>query len=215
MRIINQPGDVVGSGPSFREDRCVIVGSGPSASGFIPPAGLTIIAVNGAIEWLPRAEYWFSLDDSPKNITCATQQRSGVTYYSAGWRCAIPGVKNLRRESWRGTEPEDKNSPEWWFWRWSCKPGLSTDRGAVNTGNSAYGALNLAYHLGFRDVALIGVDATDEERIEGGKPNNLAHLPLLFRSALAQVNVVSCGKLTGITQMPLSKWIHSTQRISK
>lgn len=32
--------------------RAVIVANGPSAAGFIPPPGVTVIAVNGAIDWL-------------------------------------------------------------------------------------------------------------------------------------------------------------------
>ena len=45
----------------------IIVADGPSAKGFVPPDGIDIIAVNGAIEWLQRADYWFTLDPSPVN----------------------------------------------------------------------------------------------------------------------------------------------------
>lgn len=40
-------------------DRVIIVGSGPSAANFVAPRGVPIIAVNGAIDWLNRASYFF------------------------------------------------------------------------------------------------------------------------------------------------------------
>lgn len=49
-------------------DRVIIVGSGPSAANFVAPRGVPIIAVNGAIDWLNRASYFFTLDPSPDNM---------------------------------------------------------------------------------------------------------------------------------------------------
>lgn len=185
--------------------KCVIVASGPSAAGFAPPDGVTVIAVNGAVNWLSRADYFFTLDPSKENLFRLIHRRQGALYCTAG--IEMDGVRSFRRVARRGPEPAYRGSPEWWLWRWSAVPGLSDDQDAIHTGNSAYGALGLAYHLGFRDVALVGVDATDEPRIEGGKPNNLSHLPLLFASALPQISVVSCGKLASMPQMSFSDWL--------
>lgn len=188
--------------------RAIIVGSGPSARGFEPPDNVTVIAVNGAIDRLSCADYFFTLDPSQVNLKRMQNRRKGVKYCAAGLSEPIRGVKRYERIARRGVEPVDKNSPEWWLWRWSGVPGLSTKKTQIHTGNSAYGALGLALHLGFTDVALVGVDATTEERIEGGLPNNLSHLPLLFASALHQINVVSCGHLTGIPQQSLEDWLN-------
>ncbi|HBP8874090.1 TPA: norphogenetic protein [Escherichia coli] len=190
--------------------RAVIVGTGPTALGFQPPEDLTVIAVNGAVEWLPRADYFFTLDPSPANIERMQNRRKGVKYCVAGLDEAIRGVKRYERIARRGDEPTETGSPEWWLWRWSAVLGLSEKKTQIHTGNSAYGALGLAYHLGFNDVALVGIDATDQERIGGGQPNNLSHLPLLFASALPQINVVSCSHLAGIPQMMFAEWLEAT-----
>ncbi|HDR2588141.1 TPA: norphogenetic protein [Enterobacter ludwigii] len=188
--------------------KAVIVASGPSARGFVPPDDVTVIAVNGAIEWLSRADYFFTLDPSPENYRRLKERRRGVTYCAAGPVGRIPGVRCFERIARRGQEPRERYTPAWWLWRWSAVAGLSENRRQIHTGNSAYGALGLAYHLGFTDVALQGVDGTEEARIEGGQPGNLSHLPLLFESALHQIRVVSCGKLTGIPQMHFKDWLY-------
>lgn len=167
---------------------------------------MTVIAVNGAIEWLSRADYFFTLDLSAANLKRLQNRRKGVIYCAAGMSAPQRGIKRYERVSKRGAEPVNNGGPEWWLWRWSAVPGLAEEKSKIHTGNSAYGALGLAYHLGFKDVALVGVDATTEERICGGRPNNLSHLPLLFSSALPQVNVVSCGLMAGIPQMSFGEW---------
>lgn len=164
----------------------VIVASGPSARGYVPSDDVTVIAVNGAIEWLSRADYWFTLDSSAVNMQRMNDPRAGVIYCAAV-PCATPEhVRRFKRMSARGKEPR-RNTPEWWFWRWSCKRGLSEKPDEINTGNSAYGALGLAYHLGADSITLVGVDGTTDDRIEGGKCNNLSHLPMLFESAMPQL----------------------------
>lgn len=195
--------------------RAVIVGSGPSAAGFEPPAGVTVIAVNGAIQWLSRVDHWFTLDPSPANYDRMSNPRPGVQYWAAVPKgTALPShVMPFERisESSPDLEP-DRGTPEWWLWRWGCKLGLALDINKIHTGNSAYGALGLAYHLDAEKVALVGIDATDQPRIEGGRPNNLSHLPLLFKSALDQIDVVSCGHMAGIPQMSIEegmKWLTS------
>ncbi|WP_147200819.1 hypothetical protein [Pantoea sp. CCBC3-3-1] len=190
-------------------DRVIIVASGPSAEGFLPPRGVPVIAVNGAIDCLSRASYFFTLDPSPINLRRLRIRRRNVKYCAAG--VTVPGVYEFERLSLRGKEPASKHSPEWWLWRWSARPVLSEDPNVIHNGNSAWGALGLAHHLGFKNVALVGVDATQEPRVHsGGTPNNLSHLPLLFKSALPQINVVSCGKLNSIPQMSMKEWLKNS-----
>lgn len=188
-------------------DRVIIVASGPSAAGFVAPRGVPIIAVNGAIDWLSRASYFFTLDPSYDNLRRLRVRRRNVNYCAAG-APDLKHVHSFERVGERGEEPKVKGSPEWWLWRWSAKLTLSDDDTKIHNGNSAWGALGLAHLLGFKNVALVGVDATQEPRVHtGGKPNNLSHLPILFRSALPQINVVSCGALNSIPQMSLKQWL--------
>jgi hypothetical protein len=198
-------------------DRVIIVGSGPSALNFVAPRGVPIIAVNGAIDWLNRASFFFTLDPSRENLqrVARGRRRRGVRYCMA-----LPDVEQLeqrdgiwcmRRVAARVEEPVAKDTPEWWAWRWSAKLGLCEDKNEISSGNSAYGALNMAYHLGFKNVALVGVDATQQPRVHsGGVPNNLSHLPLLFQSARNQINVVSCGQMDGIPKMTLKEWLKNS-----
>ena len=167
-----------------------------------------MIAVNGAIDWLTRAEHFFTLDHSDENLRRLDNRRNGTRYHAA-FPDHVPapdGVKRYDRVQLRGDEPRPRRTPEWWLWRWSGVLGLSEDPARIHSGNSAYGALGLAYHLGYRRVALVGVDGTQEPKLDGRRPHNLSHLPLLFASALGQINVVSCGQLTGIPQSTLEQW---------
>lgn len=178
--------------------RAVIVASGPSGQGFELPPGVVVIAVNGAIDWLPRVDHWFTLDPSEANLRRMASPRDGVVYHAAlpSSHPAVGGhVRRYQRVAARGPEPADKNSPYWWLWRWSAVCGLSATSGRIHTGNSAWGALQLAHHLGATKVALVGVDASSEPRIEGGRPGNLSHLPLLFDSALGRINFINCGRM--------------------
>lgn len=194
--------------------RAVIVASGPSAMGFSPPDDVTVIAVNGSVAWLPRLDYWFSLDASELNqkwLQDAIQR--GALCHVAGPRWRLCRAATLHAQPWRridslGTyaEPQPAGSPEWWLWRLGAVLGICKTPGAIHTGNSAWGALGLAWHLGFRDVALLGVDASGEPRLEGGTPGNLSHLPLLFASALPDMRVVSCGALDSIPQLDFKEW---------
>lgn len=190
--------------------RAVIVGSGPSAEGFAPPDDVAVIAVNGAISWVQRADYWFSLDGSPVNRKWLQHAlRRDVPCHVAGPLWPVwSDVCNWTRIDSIGTyaEPHAEGSPEWWLWRLGAVLGICKARGCIHTGNSAWGALGLAWHLGFRDVALVGVDASTQHRVEGGAPGNLSHLPLLFASALPDMRVVSCGALDSVPQLNFKEW---------
>lgn len=190
--------------------KCIIVGDGPSARGFVPPEGITIIAVKRSINWLARADYWFSLDDNEASFHMMLRQRAGVRYY-----CAVPDVVELpanvtrmERISSSGEEQHRSGTPQWWLWRWGAMLGLCTEPGKIHSGNSAWGALGLAYHLGYDDVLLVGVDGTQDARISDKRsPNNLSHLHLLFQSALSQVRLRTVGTMKGIPQTTLEDWL--------
>lgn len=93
-------------------DRVIIVGSGPSAANFVAPRGVPIIAVNGAIDWLNRASYFFTLDPSADNMRRVGRgrRRRGVCYCMAlpdvKEREVRDGVLCFRRVAERGMEPK-------------------------------------------------------------------------------------------------------------
>lgn len=171
--------------------RVAIVASGPSMRGVKIPRlpGVLVIAVNGAIEWCKTADWFFSLDPSPYVRGLVSSPRPGVRYWMAvpdeygnprASRAAhrwprLEHVTYLRRLTGDGV-------------RGSCF-GLSEDPGAINTGNSAYGALGLAYHQRPERIALFGVDATQSgyAYLPGQPRWSLAHLPALFESAVPQL----------------------------
>ena len=191
--------------------RVVIVASGPSARGYVPPENVTVIAVNGAIEWLPRADYFFTLDLSPENMRRLNNPRDGVLYtYADSALSPRFGVSAKPYYFERISDLPFNNpveySPQWWANRWRCKLGLSNDFGKIHTGNSAWGALGLAKHIGATRVALVGVDASDEPRIDGGRSKNLSHMPLLFESAIGQIDFINRGKMKSrVPEMSIKK----------
>lgn len=189
--------------------RAVVVGNGPSAAGFVPPAGVTVIAVNGAIEWLSRADYFFTLDLSRCNVHRLLNQRAGVNYvYAFDRPCSELNGKATfyRRICGKPFSSPVVNSPQWWANRWGCKFGLSNQPGFINTGNSAWGALGLAYQLGAEKVLLVGVDANQQPRLTGGVPGELCHLPLLFESAIGQIDFVNSGHMkSALPHMPVNE----------
>jgi len=170
----------------------LIVATGPSVEGVdlsrIPPRVL-VVAVNGAIQWLPRADVWFSLDPSATVRALAATPRPGVRYVMA-----VPDDYGTPVARLRGhREPRE---PHVTYLRrvngdgpWNARATLSEDTSAIHTGNSAWGALGYAYHLRPGKVGLLGVDGTSERyAYDTGAPRNqFDHLPDLFASAVPQL----------------------------
>lgn len=193
----------------MNNNKCIIVASGPSAKNFVPPDNTCIIAVNGAIDWIKRANYFFTLDHSKVNLDRVRNPRKDTRYCVAFPKDILVPVETIRfeRYSYQGTEPSKKYTPEWWLWRWSAVKGLSEDINVINSGNSAYGAIGLAYHLGYEDILLVGVDASRDEKIEGGRCKNLTHLPILLRSAMKQVKLSTVSNIDGIPKVKIKNWL--------
>ena len=196
--------------------RAVIVASGPSARGFEPPDDLPVIAVNGTARWLSRFDYWFSLDasaDNRANLRMAAERGASCHIAGQPWLVHASCLRLARYWTRVEAPPMDAHrmgmlypAPEWWLGRLQGVLGICKEPGCIHTGNSAWGALGLAWHLGFRNVALVGVDATNDPRVDGGRSGNLSHLPILFASALPDMKVVSCGVLDSIPQMTFKDW---------
>lgn len=206
----------------MQSKKCIIVASGSSSRGFIPPSDIPIIGVNGTAEWLPKMDYWFTLDPSTVNKRRMRSLHKGTEYYMAidkdkmeEYERDYPGVHVLERIGVDIKKPPKRNVIEKKIVRGrvinrvhrvvdrnfkqpddSFAKGLNTTPWVINSGNSAFGALGLAYHLGFTDVLLVGVDGDSKERVEGGYSRDLSHLPQLFESAIDQINIYNAGNLS-------------------
>jgi hypothetical protein len=193
---------------------CVaIVATGPSLKGvdLTMPDAVAVIAVNAAILHLPAPpRFWFTLDPSQNNraIMQTAKDRPETEFYAA--------------------VPEELGSPDaatWWYrweleervhWlRWlrgphpkGAKAGLSVDPAAIHCGNSAYGALGLAYLMGARRIALLGVDANSNRYAwnPNARCGDLQHVPWLFASARQQLQEAGVEVVVGSPESRVECW---------
>ena len=204
-------------GPEWSAREVVICGQGPSWKMVHHPdikrakeEGARVIAVNGAVDEIPDlADYFFTLDHSTENLRRIADPYPGVTYVQAvpeDYTGPAPEhVVHLRRISVAG-EPDGRPFRDR---VWEQIPGgLSEARTCIHTGNSGFGALNLAVHMGARRVVLLGVDGHGRERWDGSENGYLGHLPRLFRTAVPQlewrgVEVVNGSPLTQVGCFPI------------
>lgn len=177
-----------------RARRVLIVASGKSATDLdldlvrqAKAAGVYVLAVNRAWDWCEDISGWFTLDPDYLVMKHITKNAAGVDRFVAvpedygqpDARVAYhrnvdrsPGVSYLQRISGDGTL--------------GSAYGLSGNPSCINTGNSGYGALGLAFHMKPERIALIGIDAdrnTGYANIGGRPKTRLHHLPKLFSSA--------------------------------
>lgn len=167
-------------------DRVLIVATGPSVEGVEIPdlPGVHIIAVNDAIEWLPYADSFFSMDTTGRIPGLLARRRDGVQYCVAipdGYTMQpyYPDVIYMRRVM--------GNGPRGTCW------GLAEKPGEIHAGNSAYGALNMAYHWRPNKIAILGLDGTNRGHAYARNYHpawNFFHLPKLFASACAQLSTI-------------------------
>lgn len=208
--------------------KAIIVASGPSLNDIHPNdivetslhSKADIIAVNGAADWLPKFNIFFTLDPSKKNIERMNRNLPQVQYFCAydfDKFYKIPNhVTKLIRVIGSGIVPPSahkKDSPEWWLHKWKCKLGLSERAGYIHTGNSAYGALGLAYLSGYTHILFLGLDANEEPRVnnEGLTEYSIKHLPLLFRSAKPQLLSKNISIINGSLNSMVTCFARTTQ----
>lgn len=168
-----------------KHNKIIIVCSGASAKGFMPPDNVTVIAVNNTISWLSRADYFFTLDPGGYNRAAIANQREGVEYCVA-FPDHFPNCTMFERiadYSDNGVQFDGRDRVVT-----GAKKTLSEVQGMIHTGNSAYGALGMAYLKGFDKLVFIGLD--------GGGPycdgtphyrEVFPHLNELFASTIQQV----------------------------
>lgn len=177
-------------------DDIIIVCTGPSLKNFdfnnIKDKGY-IIAVNDAAKFVPFSNAWFTLDPWGLTADQPPQNFSGDMFAAVppdyGTQTAMtnchrvipnPNINYLHRipfHSYENVIPAD-------YLTW----GLNEDPSCINTGNSGFGALNMAYHMKPKRIFLFGLDATkgyffDENKVT----RSLDHLPAIFRSCATQL----------------------------
>lgn len=179
----------------------VILGSGKSVSKIdlqtLCYSNLYIISVNDSIKSLKRANCWFTLDPWGLHTTQLPPKNIPVDKLYAAVPCDY-GTPMARTPNHRTTPTNDKiiylhrlqshnyiNESS----QTAYKLGLSEDSSCINTGNSGYGALNLAYHLNPKKIYLLGIDGDIGYFYSNTKTNRaLTYLPIMFESSLPQLN---------------------------
>jgi len=162
-----------------------------------------IIAVNGAYEYLNyKADIFFTLDPSPANLKRLSVRSETLMYCAIDKKCRVllpDHVIPLTRISTQPKEILPKGTSKYWFHRWGCVKGLAEKASEIHTGNSAYGALGLAYHLRSKKILLLGVDGTTQPRLTGEGPSkySLVHLPYLFSTAVKQLESADIEVVNG------------------
>jgi hypothetical protein len=177
-------------------DDVIIVCTGPSLKNFdfnsLRNKGY-IIAVNDAAKFLPFANAWFTLDpwgltttQVPKSFSgelfAAVPEDYGTQNAASVAHRIVPSkkVNYLHRVSFHTDERTKAHDYLTW--------GLNEDPSCINTGNSGFGALNLAYHMNAKRVFLFGIDASKGYFFDERKGTRaLDHLPPIFRSAMPQL----------------------------
>jgi len=186
-----------------QHDKIIITGSGLSINNFFQPDdSWKVISVNNSVNH-PNvsADYWFTLDLSLDNQKIA-QKRSDYKKY-----VAIPG--NIKQEPRLRTKTIEKfiyrgcNFLERISSKQNCFSqtyGLQTEPNKISTGNSLYGALNLAYHMNPKYILIIGLDGEIYRNKFDGKVcrGTLRHLDNLFSTALPnlkekRIKVYNCN----------------------
>lgn len=214
--------------------RYLVVGTGPSVkeldfSQIKLRPNVIVLSVNTSILFLPYADIWFSIDHSNRNVECArvAQKRAIPVVWALskkGRSSLVVTGKNyffmnkIEKKSYSKKTPKtDKD----WFDRWKCVYGFSDMPPNINTGNSLFSAVNLAYLDNPEMIGILGLDGNSEPSHGGNhKPNNLSHLPMLFASAVPQlekkgIQVKNGSKNSAVTcferctPKELIKWINS------
>lgn len=174
----------------------IIVCTGPSLKNFdfttLMGKGY-IIAVNDAANFVPFADAWFTLDPwgltttqiPPKfggDIFAAVPEDYGTQTASAANHRVVPNKKINYLHRIPFHTDETNRVVDYVSW------GMSDDSSCIYTGNSGYGALNMAYHMKPKRIFLFGLDASRGYFFNESKvTRSLDHLPPIFRSCVPQL----------------------------
>lgn len=189
-----------------QHDKIIIVCSGASLKGFdfnkLKNIG-TIICVNGSSTSVPFANYWFTLDPWGLNGPQLPTNFKGKLY------AAVPenfGLVDSKIPQHRINPPKhitylhrliSHNDPTISS-ETAYVTGLSEDNGCINTGNSGFGAVGLAYHMKPKKLLILGMDGDIGYYYTDNKKNRpLKYLPILMQSTLDQLNAAKVKVING------------------
>lgn len=188
-------------------DVAIIVASGPSLTGFdfdrLRGLG-TIITVNNSVKSVPFADIWFTLDPwGLHGPQLPSAEFTGKMYAAVPEDFGTPKAQTpqhrhkpdsritflhrLRSHNKVGVSSET-----------AYKLGLSEDKSCISTGNSGYGAFNLAYHLRPKKILLLGIDGSlgyFYTKSETNRP--LRYLPAMFASTVSQIQAANIKVING------------------
>lgn len=199
----------------FPISNVVIVGGGDSLRGFDFSSLIGrafIISVNDSWKHVPFADAWFTLDpwgfhgpQLPQNFTgkmyAAVPEDFGKDYARAKNHRLIPPTNVTYLHRLIGNNIH-KSSIHWY------KLGLSEDRSCINTGNSGYGAMNVAYHLRPKRIVLLGIDGGSSYfYTRESKPGDLSNLPILFESAKRQLDNAGIEVINGSLNSTVTSFV--------
>lgn len=175
----------------------IIVCTGPSLEGFdfnlIKNSDYYVIAVNDAAKYVPFAHAWFTLDpwgltttQIPRNCKSKLYAAIPEDYGTEDAKITNHKVIPNRNIHYLHRIPHSTN--EYHRIREYHIVGLNEDPSCIMTGNSGYGALNLAYHMYPEKVIYLGLDASSGYFFDKNKATrSLLHLNDMFASAIPQL----------------------------
>lgn len=191
---------------SVRPERVVIVASGLSLKGFnfhrLLDRGYYVISVNGAGNVVPSSDAWITIDPwglddkqlpkkKVKKLYAAVPEDFGTPFAKAQSHqiVAPEHIIYLKRVSVQnGPVPDMQIGVS----------GFPESPDQIVTGNSGYGALNLAYYLRPKKVLLLGIDAGSGYFYTTARSNrSLWFLPQLFASAVPQLRAAGIEVING------------------
>lgn len=181
--------------PTKSARKAVVIASGKSLKGFdlwkLNRPDIFTITVNDSVKSAIFADAWFTLDpwglDGPQ---LPSDKFQGKLY------AAVPedfGDPNCPCRNHRIDPP-----PNITYLRRVQGKGLSLEPDTIHTGNSGFGAFNLATLLGAKYILLLGIDATRGYFYSDTKFNqNLNHLPEMFLLTLPQLQKMGIKVFNG------------------
>lgn len=193
----------------------IVLAGGPSAKAFLALGDAIplehVIAVNAALDAMRGSPgHFFTMDPASRVRRLIEKHRKQTSIWVSTRRKTVANCNHLEKvlggRLVGEKEPEPQNTIPWWLWRYSCKLGLPKPW-EIHAGNSAYGALQLATHMGAKRVVLAGVDGTTDKGLGGYHSGPLVHLPALFQSLVPGleelgVEVVNASSVSAVDCFP-------------
>lgn len=139
-----------------RHEKVLIIGGGESLIDFdfskTTFLSCAIITVNNVVFHVPRSDYWITVDPMRDDLPqrAMREQKPYCKYF-----CAFPDLDKTPQDYPYYKKAEnvhllERIIPETY--------SLQTEKNKITTGDSIFGALNLAYHFEAKKIAMIGVD---------------------------------------------------------